>query len=172
MILNAAAVQRGLAHGSLYKTDAVDLADEKGKQLVRVLTILLGLCEKSHCCTSMRSESGETQRAMCFSMSGTAYQHIAEQEKVLPTRHDNLGPVCLYGSSCAACSIMPDFGSQVKKKTWSWINCVDVRAQHSAVGCRCLRQKPCVRRQALSARTAPLGSASRKTSRRHPAAPL
>jgi len=62
MILNAAAVQRGLAHGSLYKTDAVDLADEKGKQLVRVLTTLLGLCEESHCCSSMRSESGETQR--------------------------------------------------------------------------------------------------------------
>ncbi len=35
MILNAAAVQRGLAHGSLYKTDAVDLAEERGKQLVR-----------------------------------------------------------------------------------------------------------------------------------------
>lgn len=35
MILNAAAVQRGLAHGSLYKTDALDLAEEKGKQLVR-----------------------------------------------------------------------------------------------------------------------------------------
>ena len=36
MILNAAAVQRGLAHGSLYKTDAVDLAEERGKQLVRL----------------------------------------------------------------------------------------------------------------------------------------
>ena len=35
MILNAAAVQRGLAHGSLYKTDALDLTEEKGKQLVR-----------------------------------------------------------------------------------------------------------------------------------------
>ena len=35
MILNAAAVQRGLAHGSLYKTDALDLTEDKGKQLVR-----------------------------------------------------------------------------------------------------------------------------------------
>ncbi len=42
MILNAAAVQRGLAHGSLYKTDAVDLAEEKGKQLVRSPISVLG----------------------------------------------------------------------------------------------------------------------------------
>ena len=35
MILNAAAVQRGLAHGSLYKTDALDLSEDRGKQLVR-----------------------------------------------------------------------------------------------------------------------------------------
>ncbi|KAK9845769.1 hypothetical protein WJX81_002042 [Elliptochloris bilobata] len=34
MILNAAAVQRGLAHGSLYKTETLDLSEDKGKQQV------------------------------------------------------------------------------------------------------------------------------------------
>ena len=46
MILNAAAVQRGLAHGSLYKTDALDLSEEKGKQLVRICWLQQVKCHK------------------------------------------------------------------------------------------------------------------------------
>lgn len=50
MILNAAAVQRGLAHGSLYKTDALDLTEEKGKQLVRNIPCVqvFGLASCAH----------------------------------------------------------------------------------------------------------------------------
>ncbi len=34
MILNKSAVDRGLAHGTLFKTEALDLRDDKGKFMV------------------------------------------------------------------------------------------------------------------------------------------
>ena len=37
MILNKSAVDRGLAHGTLFKTEALDLRDDKGKAMVRTL---------------------------------------------------------------------------------------------------------------------------------------
>lgn len=34
MILNKSAAERGLAHGTLFKTEALDLRDDKGKAMV------------------------------------------------------------------------------------------------------------------------------------------
>ncbi len=34
MILNKSAVDRGLAHGTLFKTEGLDLKDDKGKAMV------------------------------------------------------------------------------------------------------------------------------------------
>lgn len=36
MILNKSAVDRGLAHGTLFKTEGLDLRDDKGKAMVRI----------------------------------------------------------------------------------------------------------------------------------------
>lgn len=38
MILNKSAVERGLAHGTLFKTEQLDLKDDKGKSQVCVPT--------------------------------------------------------------------------------------------------------------------------------------
>ena len=38
MILNKSAVDRGLAHGTLFKTEALDLRDDKGKFMVGTLS--------------------------------------------------------------------------------------------------------------------------------------
>ncbi len=37
MILNKSAVERGLAHGTLFKTEQLDLKDDKGKSQVCVV---------------------------------------------------------------------------------------------------------------------------------------
>ena len=41
MILNKSAVDRGLAHGTLFKTEALDLRDDKGKFMVGTHSPLL-----------------------------------------------------------------------------------------------------------------------------------
>ncbi len=43
MILNKSAVERGLAHGTLFKCEAVDLREDKGKSQVLSLCLLLSL---------------------------------------------------------------------------------------------------------------------------------
>ena len=41
MILNKSAVERGLAHGTIFKTETVNLKDDRGKSQVGVLASAL-----------------------------------------------------------------------------------------------------------------------------------
>src|SRR5579875_986180 len=64
MILNKSSVERGLAHGTLFKSEAIDLREDKGKSQVPARACMHRYCSSGHPATAPQHATMKTPGAV------------------------------------------------------------------------------------------------------------